>query len=50
MIFLYGRGIVGFLCATIIIYLTGYIVAGYSISILSSLIAAAIYGFIDSLI
>ena len=45
-----GRGIVGFLSAVMIIYLTSYIVSGYSISILSSIIAAAIYGIIDSLL
>ena len=42
-----GRGIVGFVSATVIIYLTQFIVAGYYISILSSVIAALIYGIID---
>ncbi len=45
-----GRGIVGFVAAAVIIYVTSYIVAGYSINITSSLIAASIYGLIDSLI
>lgn len=42
-----GRGIVGFVSATIIIYMTQFIVAGYYVSILSSIIAALIYGVID---
>ena len=45
-----GRGLVGFTTATIIIYLTQFIVDGYYISITSSLIAAAIYGVIDSML
>lgn len=43
-----GRGIVGFVSAAIIIYMTQFIVPGYYISILSSLIAAAIYGTLNS--
>ncbi len=42
-----GRGIVGFTSASIIIYITQFFVDGYYISIISSLIAAAIYGVID---
>ena len=42
-----GRGFVGFISATIIIYTTQYFVDGYYISIFSSLIAAGIYGIID---
>ena len=45
-----GRGLVGFTCATLIIYITQFFVDGYYISITSSLIAAAIYGIIDYLI
>ncbi|MEG2348058.1 MAG: phage holin family protein [Clostridia bacterium] len=45
-----GRGLVGFTSAAIIIYITQFFVDGYYISILSSLIAAAIYGIIDSLL
>ncbi|MDD3304047.1 MAG: phage holin family protein [Clostridia bacterium] len=45
-----GRGFVGFTCAAIIIYITQFFVDGYYISIMSSLIAAAIYGVIDSLL
>ena len=42
-----GRGIVGFVAATVIIYMTQFIVSGYYISVLSSIIAALIYGVID---
>jgi len=43
-----GRGIIGFVSAAIIIYMTQFIVPGYYISMLSSLIAAAIYGTLNS--
>lgn len=39
----YGRAIVGFVSASIIIFLTQFIVAGYYITLLSSIIAALIY-------
>lgn len=42
-----GRGMVGFTSAVVIIYLTQFFVDGYYISIISSLIAATIYGVID---
>ena len=45
-----GRGLVGFTSATIIIYMTQFFVSGYYISLISSLIAAAIYGIIDSML
>ncbi len=45
-----GRGLVGFTCAAIIIYVTQFFVDGYYISAISSLIAAAIYGVIDGLL
>ena len=46
----FGRGLVGFISATIIIYMTQFLVAGYHISIISSIIAALIYAVIDSFI
>ena len=45
-----GRGLVGFTSACIIIYITQFFLSGYYITITSSLIAAAIYGIIDSMI
>lgn len=45
-----GRGFVGFISAAIIIYVTQFFVEGYFISVTSSLIAAAIYGIVDSML
>lgn len=45
-----GRGIVGFVSAAMIIYATQFFVDGYYISITSSLIAAAIYGLINTML
>jgi uncharacterized membrane protein YvlD (DUF360 family) len=45
-----GRGLVGFTTAAIIIYATQFLVDGYYISLASSLIAAGIYGIIDSML
>lgn len=45
-----GRGLVGFTSACIIIYITQFFVSGYYITVISSVIAAAIYGIIDSMI
>ncbi|MGM0502360.1 MAG: phage holin family protein [Bacillota bacterium] len=45
-----GRGLVGFITAAIVIYLTQYITAGINVSILGALLAALIIGIIDSLI
>lgn len=42
-----GRGLIGFTSAVIIMYITQFFVSGYYISMLSSLIAALIYGIID---
>ena len=43
----FGRAIVGFVSATLIIYMSQFIIRGYYISIMSSIIAAGIYGLID---
>lgn len=45
-----GRGLVGFTSACVIIYITQFFVSGYYITITSSVIAAAIYGIIDSML
>ena len=42
-----GRGIVGFFSAIVIIYATQFFIAGYYISIYSSVIAAIIYSITD---
>lgn len=48
--FAFAKGILGFLCATFVIYITQFLVAGYEISLVSSMIASLIYGIIDSLL
>lgn len=45
-----GRGLVGFCSAVIIIYATQFFISGYSISVVSSLIAASIYSITDYLL
>lgn len=45
----FGKGIMGFTIATIIIYITQYFVEGYYISVTSTVIAAGIYGIISSM-
>ena len=43
----FGKGFVGFILATIILYATQFFVAGYSISWFAAIIGALIYGVID---
>ena len=46
----FGKGFVGFVLSVVILYVTQYFVAGYSISWVASIIGALIYGVIDYLI
>ncbi len=46
----FGRGIVGFVAAALILYLTQFFVAGYSITVLSAIIGAIVYGIVTYLI
>jgi len=43
----FGKGFVGFVVSVVILYVTQYFVAGYSISWLSAIIGALIYGIVD---
>jgi len=43
----FGKGFVGFALAAIILYLTQFFVAGYSISWIAAIIGALIYGVVD---
>ena len=43
----FGKGFVGFVLSVVILYVTQYFVAGYSISWVASIIGALIYGVID---
>ncbi len=43
----FGKGFVGFVLSVVVLYVTQYFVAGYSISWLAAIIGALIYGIID---
>lgn len=43
----FGKGIVGFVLSVIVLYATQYFVSGYSISWMSAVIGAVIYGIVD---
>ena len=45
-----GKGIIGFTVASIVIYTTQFFIDGYYISVLSTIIAATIYGIIVAMI
>lgn len=46
----FGRGLTGFVLAALVIYFTQFIVSGYTVTFLSALIGAFIYGIIDAII
>ena len=43
----FGKGFVGFVLSVVVLYVTQYFVAGYSISWMAAIIGALIYGIID---
>lgn len=43
----FGKGFVGFVLAVVILYVTQFFVAGYSISWMAAIIGALIYGIVD---
>ena len=43
----FGKGFVGFALAAVILYLTQYLVAGYTISWIAAIIGAFTYGVVD---
>lgn len=43
----FGKGFVGFVLSAVILYVTQYFVAGYTISWMAAIIGALIYGVID---
>lgn len=43
----FGKGFVGFVLSVVVLYVTQYFVAGYSISWVAAIIGALIYGVID---
>lgn len=46
----FGKGFVGFVLAAVVLYLTQYFVAGYTISWIAAIIGALVYGIVDYLI
>ena len=46
----FGKGFVGFVLATVTLYVTQFFVAGYSISWMAAIIGALIYGIVDYII
>ena len=43
----FGKGFVGFVLAAVILYVTQYFVAGYTISWMAAIIGALVYGIVD---
>lgn len=43
----FGKGFVGFVLSAIVLYITQYFVAGYTISWMAAIIGALIYGVVD---
>ncbi|HPT77753.1 MAG TPA: phage holin family protein [Candidatus Atribacteria bacterium] len=46
----FGRGIIGFITAAVIIYITQFIVPGMEVTLLGAIIGAAVIGIIDAII
>ncbi len=46
----FGKGFTGFVLSAVVLYVTQFFVAGYSISWVAALIGALIYGIVDYLI
>ena len=43
----FGKGFVGFILSAVVLYITQYFVAGYTISWISAIIGALVYGTVD---
>ena len=43
----FGKGFVGFVLSAVVLYVTQYFVAGYSISLIAAIVGAIIYGIVD---
>ena len=43
----FGKGFVGFVLAAVVLYVTQFFVAGYSISWIAAIIGAVVYGIVD---
>ena len=43
----FGKGFVGFVLAAVVLYVTQYFVAGYTISWIATIVGALVYGVVD---
>ena len=43
----FGKGFVGFVLSAVILYVTQYLVAGYTISWIAAIVGALVYGVVD---
>lgn len=43
----FGKGFVGFVLSAVVLYVTQYFVAGYSVSWIAAIIGALVYGVVD---
>ena len=43
----FGKGFVGFVLSAVVLYLTQYFVAGYTVSWMAAIIGALVYGVVD---
>ncbi|MBQ9280519.1 MAG: phage holin family protein [Clostridia bacterium] len=46
----FGRGIIGFVVSVVVLYATQFFVAGYTISWISAIVGALIYGIVASIV
>lgn len=46
----FGRGISGFIMAAVIIYITQFFVAGFSVTLWGAILGALVYGIVDAVI
>lgn len=43
----FGKGFVGFILSAIVLYVTQYLVAGYTVSWMAAIVGALVYGVVD---
>ncbi len=43
----FGKGFIGFILSAVVLYLTQYFVAGYTVSLVASIVGALVYGVVD---
>ena len=43
----FGKGFVGFVLSAVVLYVTQYFVAGYTVSLMAAIVGAIVYGVVD---